>query len=222
MKKLLKSKTLYVVLGIFVVVIAVNGFLSRIREFNSQIEQYTTGYNIEVKDAEEYIDDFVYEPPKNIILEEPESEKTESVSVSVPIVQIMLPLQGELLAEHSNDELIYNKTMEDWRIHNGIDIAAEIGTAVKAAADGRVVKVGYDGMDGFVVEINHESFVTKYCGLQESELLKIDTEVKQGEVIGGVGTTIETEASETPHLHFELIKDGKSVNPLEYVENNVL
>ena len=223
MKKLLKSKGLYLVLGIVVIAVAINGFLSRIRDFNTQVEQYTTGYDIEITNNEEnYAEEYVYEPQKVVEQVEEASEEQENIVVAAEPMLIILPLQGELLAEHSGDELVYNKTLEDWRTHNGIDIAAEIGTAVKAAASGIVTKVGYDGMNGFCIEIDHGGYATKYCGLQESDIIAVDVQVQKGDIIGGVGTTIENEAAEIPHLHFELFKEGESVNPLEYIENNVL
>jgi len=133
-------------------------------------------------------------------------------------MRLMLPLQGELGMGYSADELIYSKTMHDWRIHPGIDIRADAGTPVKAAASGIVTKAYADDLMGFTVEILHEGgFETVYSNLQTGQLIEENDEVKKGDVIGGVGTTALREINEPPHLHFEVKKDGEYVNPFDYI-----
>ena len=217
MKRLFKNKAFYMLLGLAISVVTVNSFLGRINNLQKDFEIETP--KTEITKEFEMPQPKKLSPVKPVIVEEPE-EQPQPVETK-PVV-IELPLQGELLNEHSQGELVYNKTMEDWRTHNGIDIGGEAGEAVKASADGEVSFVGFDGLNGFTVIIDHGGFKTKYCGLQESDIIKENTKVKTGDVIGGVGVTNENEASERPHLHFELIVEDKSVNPLEFVENIML
>ncbi len=217
--KLFKSKVFYLLLSMAISVVAVNGFMSRIGNIATEIENNAESYDFDFEEEFEFPELEKLPEPVTMVEEEPIEDELPAETKPVAIA---LPLQGELLNEHSEGELVYNKTMEDWRTHNGIDIAAEVGTAIKAAADGVVEFAGADGLNGYCVIIDHGSFKTKYCGLQESDIISPDAQVKAGDVIGGVGVTCETESAETPHLHFELIVDDKSENPLKFVENIML
>lgn len=71
-----------------------------------------------------------------------------------PEVSSAWPVPGPMLAPFSGDELVYNETLGDWRTHNGVDLAAEAGEPVKAAALGRVSAVYQDAVWGWTVEVS--------------------------------------------------------------------
>ena len=133
------------------------------------------------------------------------------------------PLGGTLVKDYSADIPVFSITMEDYRVHCGIDIGADAGTEVLAAADGEITDVYYDPMMGQTVEITHENgFVTVYKNLQTkmpSSAIK-GASVSAGDTIGYVGDTALIEISDSPHLHFEMRKDGESINPLSHIEFN--
>jgi len=119
---------------------------------------------------------------------------------------------------HSPDALQYDKTMGDWRTHNGVDIAAQIGTKVMAAAAGTVSKVEADDMYGTVVYIDHgEGLVSVYANLAAAPTVKKGDAVTMGSVIGSVGDTALAEKGEVAHLHFEMVKDGSPADPADYL-----
>ena len=124
----------------------------------------------------------------------------------------ILPVNGKIFAAYSGDELVYNRTLDDWRTHNGVDISAAPGDAVKSGADGKVVNVYEDGMLGTVIEIEHNGFTAKYCGLAQSTFVKTGDNVKQNQSIGTVGETA-LEVAEESHIHLEIVQNGKTVNP---------
>ena len=96
------------------------------------------------------------------------------------------------------------------RPHRGTDYAAPTGTPVYAAGDGRVVEAGYTRANGNYVFIQHgESFKTHYLHLHKRKVKK-GQRVKQGEVIGTVGST---GAATGPHLHYEFLVNGVHRNP---------
>ncbi len=98
--------------------------------------------------------------------------------------------------------------------HSGIDIGAPLGSPNKAA-DGGVVKfAGWSGNYGKLVIIDHENGYTTYYGHNNTIKVKVGQRVARGEVIGTVG---ETGRATGPHLHFEVRKNGKPVNPLKYI-----
>lgn len=105
------------------------------------------------------------------------------------------------------------------KMHQGIDLASLKGTAVKSACAGKVIKAekniaGY----GTLVEIQHaKGFSTRYGHMQEI-LVNVGDQVKQGDLIGTVGSLGNVSAKKDPsHLHFEIRKQGKSLNPLKYL-----
>ena len=74
-----------------------------------------------------------------------------------------LPLSGDILSDYSNGEFVLNTTMNDWRTHNGVDIAADEGTPVKAVLAGEVSKILQSGLWGTIVEIKHANgLVSRY------------------------------------------------------------
>ncbi|HHW40844.1 MAG TPA: M23 family metallopeptidase [Syntrophomonadaceae bacterium] len=98
--------------------------------------------------------------------------------------------------------------------HSGIDIAAGAGVAVHAAAGGRVVEAGWGGGYGRTVVIDHgNGLATRYAHLSRVDVSTGET-VSKGEVIGAVGSSGRATG---PHLHFEVMSNGGSVNPLNYL-----
>ncbi len=99
--------------------------------------------------------------------------------------------------------------------HHGVDFAADHGTPVVAAADGRVVSAGWDGALGKAVKIRHGSgYTTVYGHLSGfSKTVRGGASVEQNQVIGYVGSTGRATG---PHLHYTLLADGRPVNPLTF------
>ena len=146
----------------------------------------------------------------------------EETPISDPqdlLPQVMSPLDGTTVTVFSMTELLYDETMADWRTHSGIDIKAEEGDAVKTAADGVVKEVRYDDLMGVTVVITHEDgYETQYSCLQQEPPVEQGKTVKAGDIIGLVGSTASAEADVGPHLHFSVSKDGKVIDPAEYVQ----
>ena len=110
-------------------------------------------------------------------------------------------------------------TTADWRTHDGVDIRAEEGDAVKTAAAGTVKEVRYDDLMGVTVVISHaDGYETQYSSLQQEPPVEQGKTVKAGDIIGLVGSTAAAEGDVGPHLHFSVSKDGRVVDPQEYVK----
>lgn len=131
---------------------------------------------------------------------------------------VVAPLVGEEVAAFSVDELKYNETLGDWRTHDGIDIAAEVGTQVIAACSGVVTAVRDDDMMGTLVTIAHDDgYETTYANLRSSPGVGEGQYVSAGEVIGAVGSSSIAEFSMPAHLHFSVSKDGVPCDPAEFL-----
>lgn len=99
------------------------------------------------------------------------------------------------------------------RAHKGVDFRAATGTPIPAAGAGRVVARGYNRGHGNYIKIRHNgSYETLYAHMSKFvKNVKVGTNVRQGQTVGYVGST---GLSTGPHLHYEIIKNGKHVNPM--------
>lgn len=106
----------------------------------------------------------------------------------------------------------FHPILKKSRPHLGIDYSASSGTPVRAVGDAVVLKAGWGGGYGNVVELRHSrGYVTRYAHLKAfARGLRPGARVEQGELIGYVGTT---GLSTAPHLHYEFRQNGKAVNP---------
>ena len=128
------------------------------------------------------------------------------------------PVSGEIAGVYSMAALVWNPTMQDWRTHDGFDIAADLGTQVKAAANGRVTDVYEDDLCGMTVVLTHQNGLQSiYSNLAAAPTVGIGDTVGVGQVIGAVGDTALGEAGQVCHLHFAMTLDGESVDPGDYL-----
>ena len=129
------------------------------------------------------------------------------------------PVAGQTVAEYSMDALCYNQTTRDWRVHDGVDIAAEAGTDVCASADGKVYTVYEDETMGMTVVIRHDGgYSTKYASLDANIPVKAGDTVTAGQVIGKVGSSALLENGIGDHVHFSVSCDGIFVDPAEFLK----
>lgn len=152
------------------------------------------------------------QPEENV----PTAPPAEETPISDPqdlLPQVMSPLDGTTVTVFSVTELMYDETMADWRTHNGIDIRAEAGEAVRAASDGTVTAVRNDPMWGNVVEVTNGEYVMTYAGLSADILVKMDQSIRAGEQLGSIGE-VPCELSMEPHLHFDVRSNGEYVDPV--------
>ena len=146
----------------------------------------------------------------------PVQEKEEDVT---PVVsRIVSPLAGSTVSVFYADKLMYDATLDDWRTHDGIDISADAGTQVVAAAAGTVLYVGEDDRLGVNIRIEHAGgYVTTYASLHPETFVATGDKVNAGDVIGTVGNTSLTEAALGAHLHFSVTKNGELIDPTAYL-----
>jgi murein DD-endopeptidase MepM/ murein hydrolase activator NlpD len=128
------------------------------------------------------------------------------------------PTKGYLSSTFSTSR--WHPILDRPRPHMGIDIVANIGTPVVASANGRVASAGHRGDYGLLIEIDHGHGIrTRYAHLSGTSV-KVGQMVKRGQEIGAVGTT---GLSVGPHLHYEVLVNGRHSNPRRYIlDMNVL
>ena len=143
------------------------------------------------------------------------SSKTEDVTAKEDkVMSFSMPVVGEVIKNHSDTELQYSETYGDMRLHTGLDIACKIGTHISACAAGTVTDIIEDSGLGNCVIIDHGNSITvKYASIENPKVKKGD-KVNIGDIIGTIGT-VPSECNDETHLHIEVTKDGKTVDPLK-------
>ena len=139
-------------------------------------------------------------------------------TVTKPL-QTASPVEGQIVVVYAIDQLGYNPTTRDWRTHNGIDIAAEAGTPVCAAAAGTVYTVYKDETMGTTVVVRHEGgYVTCYASLDKEVAVAAGDSVKLGQKLGCVGTSALLESAIGEHVHFSVTCNDVPVDPAEFLK----
>ena len=147
--------------------------------------------------------------------------QTSGDTPTAKAIEWVCPAVGNVIKEYSADVPVFSLTMEDYRVHTGVDIAGDAGDDVCAAADGVIEDVYYDPMMGQTVVIAHANgYKTVYQNMQKAvpDGVTVGAAVTGGQKIGSIGDTALIEISESPHLHFQMTCDGRSVDPLSYIE----
>lgn len=169
-----------------------------------EVEEKITGKTVEKKETKET-----------------EEKKDAEVAVVIDDVlpEFSSPVNGIAIKDYSDNVPVFSYTMEDYRVHNGVDFAASVGTPVCAAADGTVSEINDDPMMGVCVSLTHAGgAVTKYKGLSEESMsmVNVGDNVVRGQAIGSAGDTALIESAEENHVHFELTVNGEAQNPADY------
>lgn len=148
---------------------------------------------------------------------EDEGEKEENKPLT-----FISPVSGRVMTEHSLTVPVFSNTLEEWRVHAGIDISTEEAASVFAAADGTVSEISTHPRYGYTVKINHSNGVTTvYSNLSSLDeiTVKVGDTVKCGDKIATVGDSAVYELADDPHLHFEAIQNNEKIDPLSIISD---
>ena len=148
----------------------------------------------------------------------PDEKPNETPGNASPKLAFVSPAVGTVKKSHSATVPVFSETLDEWRIHTGIDVSTEEGANVVAVEAGEVVAVYKHPMLGYTVEVKHsDTHKSVYQNLNaDSVSVKVGDNVSRGDVIACVGDTTVVELADEPHLHFELMVNDVSVNPLDY------
>lgn len=143
--------------------------------------------------------------------EDVEDTKTE------PQLMVM-PLNGDIINPFSNGLPVKSTTTGIWQTHNGVDIKGDLGAQVKSMSNGTVKKIEEDALLGSCITIDHgNGIVARYCNLNKTLTVKEGDSVSAGTVLGAVGDTAVSELMDPSHLHFEVMKNDKFIDPIDLI-----
>ncbi len=139
----------------------------------------------------------------------PEKQTTQKADLT-----FSYPVSGEIVMPYSVEKAIYDPTLEQYRTNDNICIAAQEGTTISAAADGKVLEVKDDAEVGKTVVIEHaDGWRTTYSPLAENITVKEGDTVKQGQEIGQVAKPVGYGAGLADHLCFGMEQNGEKKDP---------
>lgn len=177
----------------------------------------TTKYAVNTSNMEE---NTVKESNASTKQEETAVEEKVEEKEEVKDPEFKRPVEGDIIREYAKENLVYSATLDEWITHNGIDLAAEKTSVVRASADGTVKSIKNDPRYGLTVVIEHTNgFQTIYSNLLTAEFVEEGEEVKQGDTIATVGNTATFEIADDPHLHFEILHNSENLDPELYFGN---
>lgn len=219
MKQKIKNGNIYAALGICVVAVAAAAVISLTPSDSGVIEE-TEFSRVSIEWSERVVSTVPETNAANIgvtgIRDNRDDETTAEKKEELPYSgSFAMAMGNTIIKDYSAGEMVYSKTMGDWRVHNGVDFSGAAGNSVDAVADGRITKVYDDSFWGTVAEIDHGNGMTvRYCGLKSGSVLPEGAIVEKSEKIGSLGH-IPVESGDGDHLHIEVLIDGKIVDPLE-------
>ena len=159
-----------------------------------------------------------------VIATEPQTVPSAAAETTVPAatekrtLKTMSPVEGAPIFGYSMEALSYNQTTRDWRVHNGIDLAAEEGSPVMAAADGEVFTVYEDDVLGHTVVIRHsDGYTTCYSSLSDEIAMKPGDKVTIGDTIGYAADSAIVESTLGSHVHFSVTHYDEPMDPEEFL-----
>ncbi len=116
---------------------------------------------------------------------------------------------------------VFNQTLNKWETHKALDLIAAENTVVTSMYNGTVIEVGESYGMGHYVKVDHgENVIATYASLADVQVVA-GQNLSKGEKIGVVSTTASYEFVDGAHLHLEITKDGKAVDPMDYVSGKV-
>ena len=135
-------------------------------------------------------------------------KENKSLFESIPAI---LPTEGTYSSESFGMRM--HPILGYYKMHNGVDIIADIGTPVKAAGKGKIIFAGIERGFGLTIKIDHGFGYSTVYGHLSKILLKEGQLVKRGQLIGKTGSS---GLSTGPHLHYEVLHNGQNLNPAEF------
>ena len=206
------TKGYYIALILCAAAIGISGYLYY-RNVNQQDPQLNAPpASVDEKDPDNIQ---AVSPDPSIDQQTPHTPDKESPDKTV---KTCIPVKGNTVSEYAMDCLSYNPTTRDWRVHNGIDIAAPAGTTVCAAAAGTVYTTFADETMGTTVVIRHDNgYVTTYSSLAQEVSVAPGDQVTLGQTIGQVGNTALLETAIGEHLHFGVSKNDNPMDPMDFL-----
>lgn len=162
-------------------------------------------------------------PAEDVPTPTPDTGKTDSSVQEEAVSTYLAPASGVIVKTHDDSLPVYSVTMNDFRVHQGIDIMTSAGADVLATARGTVSLIWTDPLMGECLSIDHGNGVVsvyKNLAKDKAEGIVVGAKVTAGQKLGTVGESALIESAEEAHLHFEMTYQDEQVDPLSYFDED--
>lgn len=215
----------------FVAVIAIMGVYTFTR-FQSNMEDQIAEDQLEFQESTldkfqsevTNTNDIINELPEVEVQEAEDMEEVATTEVATPNLTftsestMMWPMDGGVLMTYSMDQSIYFATLDQYKRNDAMIIGGEVGTEVMAGAYGCVMGIDDSVETGRTVIVDMGDGYQAVYGQLEDVKVSVGSIVEKGQIIGALAEPSRYYSVEGPNLYFQLLKDGVSVDPLEYLE----
>ena len=160
-------------------------------------------------------------PETDVVITPSPSESSAKVEpdllVFSPSDVLEWPIEGNVILNYSMEQSIYFSTLDQYKYNPAIVISGNVGDEVRAAAKGKVTSVKQEAQTGMTVTMDVGSGYELIIGQLSGVRVEEGQTVNKGELIGYVAEPSKYYVVEGPNVYFQMLKDGKPVNPLEYM-----
>ncbi len=146
-------------------------------------------------------------------------KKNTTVKETIVPLSFVKPINGEIIKVYSVSELLFSKTLESWKTHDGVDVKANLGESVRSIEKGIIEKIYEDSFYGTTIIIDHgQGYKSIYSNLESKVNVSEKQVIKKSFVIGKLGKTSIGEIKDDPHVHFMLMFNNKIIDPTSKIK----
>lgn len=149
----------------------------------------------------------------------PPQTKTALQTMTSVKTSLSYPLDKRKVIKEYSEESVYNKTLNQWQAHTGVDFACDKGDNVYSMGDGEVKRIYDDDMLGKTIVVESSDYTAYYSGMSGNIKVEKGSMVKEGDVLGTAGT-VPCEELEENHIHIAVKVNGQFTDVLSLINND--
>lgn len=149
----------------------------------------------------------------------PPQTKTALQTMTAVKTSLSYPLDKRKVIKEYSEESVYNKTLNQWQAHTGVDFACDKGDNVYSMGDGEVKRIYNDDMLGKTIIVESSDYTAYYSGFSGNVKVEKGSVVKEGDVLGTAGT-VPCEDLEESHIHIAVKVNGQFTDVLSLINND--
>ena len=149
----------------------------------------------------------------------PSQTKTALQTMTAVKTSLSYPLDKRKVIKEYSEESVYNKTLNQWQAHTGVDFACDKGDNVYSMGDGEVKRIYNDDLLGKTIIVESSNYTAYYSGMSENVKVEKGSMVKEGDVLGTAGA-VPCEDLEESHIHIAVKVDGQFTDVLSLINND--
>jgi murein DD-endopeptidase MepM/ murein hydrolase activator NlpD len=150
---------------------------------------------------------------------EPKQTKTALQTMTSVKTSLSYPLDKRKVIKEYSEESVYNKTLNQWQAHTGVDFACDKGDNVYSMGDGEVRRIYNDDLLGKTIVVESSDYTAYYSGMSGNVKVEKGSTVKEGDVLGTAGT-VPCEELEENHIHIAVKVNGQFTDVLSLINND--